>query len=223
MSINKSKYFNQVVFFILGLFIVISFESCNTQDDMAPVITLIGNDSIDNHPLNQEYVDAGATALDETDGDMTTSIFVENTVNEDYVGWYSVVYNCVDKAGNSAIPVTRSVKVINYSWGYASPTYNALETQGPPGNDTCTYVMNFSASLEVNNRMIFTSFACDPDITAYADIDGTLIVIPFQTFEDSIRRISFQGAGSINDTMIYINYTRYTDTLTSYWNATFVR
>ncbi len=222
MRLNNLKYIKQVAFIIVGLFILISFESCNSKDDMAPVISLLGNAS-QKHSLNDPYIDAGATALDETDGDITNNIFVENTVDVNYFGDYLVTYTCVDKAGNEAIPVSRIVIVENDSWGYAD-TYSALETQ-VYGTDACTYTVDFTASWEVNNRMIFTSFACNPDLLAYANIDDTLIVIPFQTFEDSVQKISFQGAGFIseNDSLIYIQYSRITDTLTTYWNAWFER
>ena len=223
MSLNNLKYIKQVAFIIVGLFILISFESCNSKDDLAPVITLLGNAS-EISSLNKPYVDAGAKALDETDGDISNNIFVENTVDINYFGDYLVTYTCVDKAGNEAIPVSRSVRIINNSYSYAD-IYSAMETQ-VYGTDTCTYMVNFTASLEINNRMFFTSFACEPDITVFAEIDDTLIIIPFQTFEDSIRRISFQGSGFIseNDSLFFIEYSRKIDTQDmTYWNATIVR
>lgn len=204
---------------IVGFIIAISFESCNTKDDMAPVITLIGSEALE-HPLNETYVDAGATALDETDGDLTSSIFVDNAVDVDYFGDYYVTYTCVDKAGNEAIPVSRKIRVINSSWQKAG-NYAAMETQVFPMKDTCYYGMYFDVDFTVNNRLIFTSFACEVGLPVYADISNNLIVIPFQSIVDSVHNMGFQGAGYINDTLIYIEYTRTTDTLTSYWNATF--
>lgn len=80
------------------------------EDTTAPVITLLG-DSVVNVPLNGVYVDAGATALDNIDGDITGSIFVTNHVDTSIAGTYLVTYNVNDAAHNTAIEVTRTVVV----------------------------------------------------------------------------------------------------------------
>ncbi len=82
-----------------------------TSDTIAPVITLSGSATIS---LNQgeTYTDAGATADDETDGDISTNISVGgDTVDTATVGSYSITYNVSDAAGNIAIQVTRTVNV----------------------------------------------------------------------------------------------------------------
>ena len=77
---------------------------------MAPVLTLNGAASVD-IPSGNAYTDAGATAVDNIDGDITTSIVVGNTVNTAVVGSYTVTYNVQDFAGNAAVQVTRTVNV----------------------------------------------------------------------------------------------------------------
>ena len=57
------------------------------------------------------YVDAGATALDDIDGDITEEITVVNPVNTGAVGSYDVTYNVNDAGGNSATEVVRRVTV----------------------------------------------------------------------------------------------------------------
>ena len=81
-------------------------------DVEAPVITLIGGSEVE-IPLGQAYVDAGATAADNLDGDISANIIVSNSVNVNQVGSYSVVYNVVDSNGNYATPVIRTVIVIS--------------------------------------------------------------------------------------------------------------
>ncbi|WP_282166082.1 immunoglobulin-like domain-containing protein, partial [Cellulophaga baltica] len=75
----------------------------NPADTTAPAITLVGADVTINQ--GQEYTDQGATALDDVDGDITTDIVVDNTVNKDVVGTYTVTYNVSDDAGNAATEV----------------------------------------------------------------------------------------------------------------------
>jgi len=222
MSLNNLKYINRVIFLIVGLIIAISIESCNTKDELAPIITLNGADSVKSHPLNQVYWDEGATAIDETDGDISENIFVESNVNEDLLGWYEVTYNVVDKAGNSALPVSRSVRVINQGYLYDGD-FMAYEFMVYPEKDTCSYYTYFDLDSTVNLRMIFTNFACEENLNIYADMNGSLLEIPLQFIQDSTHNMSIQGAGYINDTLVYLEYLKTTDTLSSTWNSTFIR
>ena len=57
------------------------------------------------------YTDAGATATDNYDGDLTSSIVTVNSVDTSVVGSYTVTYNVSDAAGNAATQVTRTVNV----------------------------------------------------------------------------------------------------------------
>jgi hypothetical protein len=79
-------------------------------DAVAPVITLSGATSLD-IPSGTAYSDAGASAVDNIDGDLTSSIVVNNPVNTAVVGSYTVTYNVRDFAGNAATQVTRTVTV----------------------------------------------------------------------------------------------------------------
>jgi hypothetical protein len=92
--------------------LLIAFISCKktSKDKTAPVITLIGDASV---YVNKgtPYVDAGATASDETDGDITGSIVVNNPVNVNVEDTIYVTYNVSDKAGNEAEEVKRKVIV----------------------------------------------------------------------------------------------------------------
>jgi surface protein with Ig-like domain/Big-like domain-containing protein/VCBS repeat protein len=79
-------------------------------DTTAPVITRLGNATV-TLTVGGTYTDAGATALDDTDGDLTSSIVTVNPVNTATAGTYTVTYNVSDVAGNAAIEVTRTVTV----------------------------------------------------------------------------------------------------------------
>ena len=81
----------------------------NPVDTTAPIITILGNNP-ENVLLNGIYTDAGATALDNLDGDLTSQISVVNNVNTAIAGTYPVTYTVSDLAGNTAI-ATRTVNV----------------------------------------------------------------------------------------------------------------
>jgi hypothetical protein len=77
----------------------------------APVITLTGSATV-NLTVGNAYADAGATATDAEDGDITASIVVGGLpINTGVAGTYTVTYNVTDSAGSAATEVRRTVIV----------------------------------------------------------------------------------------------------------------
>ena len=81
-------------------------------DTTAPVITLLGEDPV-TLEVGDTYIDAGATAIDNYDGDITSSIVTVNPVDTNAVGAYMLSYNVSDASGNAAVEVTRTVNVVD--------------------------------------------------------------------------------------------------------------
>ncbi len=79
-------------------------------DSAKPVITLIG-EAGEVVEAGSVYVDAGASANDNIDGDISANIKVQSNVNTAELGDYSVSYNVLDESGNAAISINRSVTV----------------------------------------------------------------------------------------------------------------
>ncbi len=100
----------KLIFIIL--LIPIIFFSCKktSSDKTAPTLTLKGLQTF-NSEKDSTYVDAGATAYDETDGDISSNIVVVNPVDIHTIDTYYITYNVKDKAGNSATEVKRKVVV----------------------------------------------------------------------------------------------------------------
>lgn len=180
-----------------------------------------GDDTV-YHVLNQVYVDAGATATDETDGNVTSNIYIDNQVNEDRIGEYIVNYSVVDKAGNEAPPVSRVVFVYNTGIEYYGD-YHAEEEEVFPGQAICSYPSYIWVDSTVNNRIVFLDFACSIQREIVADVYDSVIIIPFQLIQDSLIDLSVQGSGSINDSLVFFEYTKIDSISTTYWNATFNR
>jgi hypothetical protein len=80
-------------------------------DTVAPLITLTGASSITQF-LHTVYTDAGATALDLQDGDVTTAMVTAGTVDTAISGDYFITYDVTDAHGNVALQVTRTVHII---------------------------------------------------------------------------------------------------------------
>ena len=87
-----------------------------TEDTTPPVITLIGASTI-NLNVGDTYNEQSATATDNQDGNLTSSIVIAGSVNTNSAGTYLVNYNVSDAAGNAAIQVTRTVNVSDPSSG----------------------------------------------------------------------------------------------------------
>jgi len=93
--------------------------SVNDLDEVNPVITLLWAATV-NLLVNDSYTDAGATASDNVDGDITWDIVEINPVDTTIAGSYTVSYNVDDAAGNSATEVTRTVNVNALAPGWVS-------------------------------------------------------------------------------------------------------
>ena len=81
-------------------------------DTTPPVISLIGAGTI-NLNVGDSYNELGATATDNYDGNISSSIIIGgDVVDNNNAGTYVVTYNVSDAAGNAANEVTRTVNVI---------------------------------------------------------------------------------------------------------------
>ncbi|WP_296385131.1 immunoglobulin-like domain-containing protein [Winogradskyella sp.] len=120
------------------------------QDTTIPVITLIGASTI-NLNIGDSYIEPGATALDNFDGDITGNIVITGTVNTASAGTYFVNYNVNDIAGNSANTVTRMVVV-------------AVDTTAP--------IINLIGASTIN--LITGDTYTDQGATATDNVDGNL-------------------------------------------------
>jgi hypothetical protein len=80
-------------------------------DEVAPVITLKGEQSV-TIKVGENYEDAGATANDDVDGDITQSIEITGLIITGTPGIYTLTFKVKDKSGNAAAPVVRTIKVV---------------------------------------------------------------------------------------------------------------
>jgi VCBS repeat-containing protein len=79
-------------------------------DSTAPMLTLRGEQTV-NIVIDAPFADAGATALDDVDGDVSSRIVVSGSVDTTVLGTYTLTYSVTDLSGNAATPVTRTVNV----------------------------------------------------------------------------------------------------------------
>ena len=138
-----------------------------TLDTTPPIITLLGDNPV-NLYVDDPYTDAGATASDNVDGDITTKIDVVNPVKTDTAGIYTITYNVSDAAGNKATEVTRTVNV--------NPVAPTSDTTAP------VITLNGVSPMSLTVGDTFT----DPGATAFDAIDGSVAVITSGSVDTSI-------------------------------------
>ena len=133
------------------------------MDSVAPILTLEGEASL---KIDQgtTYVDAGASATDNVDGDLTAKIVVTGEVNASAAGTYTLTYNVSDAAGNAAQSVSRTVEVekstvtqkltLKAGWNlvsfYVEATDMAPATVLAPIKDQLVQIKNLSKSYDPN-------------------------------------------------------------------------
>jgi len=123
-------------------------RNVTVADPDGPIITLIGDPTV-YVKVNTIYVDAGALAVDDVDGDLTGSVVVVNPVNTSIPGTYVVTYNVTDSNGYPAPEVTRTVIV---------------DGEAP------VITLNGPAELEITQHSSYT----DQGATATDDVDGDI-------------------------------------------------
>lgn len=104
------------VLFSLALFVVIFTTGCLVEteeepDTTLPIIAIIGKNP-DTINVGDIYIDSGAVAADDIDGDISSLIIVQNGVDTSTPGAYKVTYTVSDIAGNLA-QVSRDVLVLD--------------------------------------------------------------------------------------------------------------
>ena len=82
------------------------------DDQIAPIIELNGDAEII-LSVGTEYVELGAVASDNIDGDITDRVIISDTLNTNKVGVYTLVYSVKDACGNETITY-RTIEVVDY-------------------------------------------------------------------------------------------------------------
>jgi len=80
-------------------------------DIQAPAIALVGEASL-LVAVGDVYIEKGATATDNVDGDLSAELVIDNPVDSGIVGEFTVRYSVTDAAGNVGY-ATRQVEVVN--------------------------------------------------------------------------------------------------------------
>jgi hypothetical protein len=158
-----------------------------------PVISLVGTSSV-THEAATSYTDAGATAVDALDGNLTASIVVaghgfDNTA----IGDHNVTFNVSDAGGNAAAEKVRTVTVvdttapvitligdsnmshgINTAWN--DPGTTAIDTRD--GNLSAQVAVSGTVDVNATGANVLTYNVSDAAGNAATTVTRTVNVIP---------------------------------------------
>ncbi len=95
-------------------------EPTAMPDTIPPVISVTGSTGIVLH-IDSPYTEQGATAFDNTDGDISHMVMAQGFVDVYTPGTYNVTYTVSDTAGNTAVAI-RTIRVISPTTVFNTPT-----------------------------------------------------------------------------------------------------
>ena len=190
---------------VSSLFIV----GCSKDDTEAPIISLIGSNPFQLEML-QTYSEPGATAEDNEDGDISSSINIDASEIENRLpATYNVYYSVSDAAGNPADAIR---EVVVYATNDAMvDSYSVIDICGTgAAADTILYQQNITAT--VASTITFNKFAdysSNTGITATVAGNGA-ITLPFQpalNIGTASEDHDFAGTGTVTLNGFILNYT----------------
>ena len=128
-----------------------------STDTTKPVITLNGNEII-NIQKGNNFTDPGATAIDNNDGDITSTLYINGSVDTTKIGTYVLVYIAKDNACNVSV-ATRIINVKD-------------DIPNPPPVDQTAPELKLRGDNPINIKVgeIFN----DPGAEANDNIDGNI-------------------------------------------------
>lgn len=188
---------------IISFFTLLIISACSKDDTTAPVITINGtNPYVLLWGSDSTYLDPGAIATDDFDGEITCE--VSGSVDMFSAGVYTITYSATDVAENS-ISAPRTVIIdaaAVLAGNFSIENYIGVEY------DT-TYNDTIYVTDSDYNKISFKHFAGIKNAEVYANISGTSISIPEQNVfcGEPAENKTFSGTGTFsNDTAFTINY-----------------
>lgn len=126
------------------------------EDKTVPSLKLKGNDTI--YVIqNGIYKEEGVEAIDNCDGDITSLVTKEGSVNTKVPGTYEITYKVTDKSGNTSSIKRRVVVYKNISSGCIDPGVIYLTFDDGPQAGTTEQILNILKEENVKATFFVTS------------------------------------------------------------------
>jgi peptidoglycan/xylan/chitin deacetylase (PgdA/CDA1 family) len=136
-------------------------------DESVPLTFTLNGDAVMDWPVGEDFVDPGAYAFDELEGDISKNVTVESNVNKDVIGTYTCFYYITD-VDNTRLSLSRTVNVkdmtppnisisganvyLRRGTQYVDPGYNAVDNL----DGDITGNVEVSSNVDVNSIGVYT-------------------------------------------------------------------
>ncbi len=161
-----------------------------SNDNTPPVITLLGD-----NPYYIErgftYSDPGVLALDNSDGDITSNVITNGSVNTSVVGEYTLRFDVVDSNGNAATTVLRRV-VVQPDGSGPVITLNGADTIVVDVNTT--YTDAGATSIDF----------VDGNLTSSIQVTGSVNTAVLGTYYITFNSSDLQGNASTKKRVVFV-------------------
>jgi len=172
-----------------------------TTDNTKPVITLLGSSPV-TVEAGSVYTDVGATALDNYDGVLNSSIVKGGLpVNTNVLGAHIVTYDVTDAHSNAAIQVTRTVNVVD-----TTPPVITLLGSSPVTVALGSAYTDAGATALDNYDGVLTSFIVTGGLPVDTNVLGTHIVTYDVTDTHSNPAIQVTRTVNVSGTLPSVRY-----------------
>ncbi|NVJ60249.1 MAG: DUF5011 domain-containing protein [Gammaproteobacteria bacterium] len=157
-------------------------------DSTPPTLTLQGESEMTIN-VGDTFTDPGVIATDDVDGNITSRVQVQGSVNSELEGTYSLTYRVSDTAGNQATPLTRTIIVAASGGGNGGDTPTSSNSLQPSSR------LDFNARLTSSNGNYRLYFQTDGNLVL-RDINGNAIWSS-GTHNQGGDRFVFQSDGNL--------------------------
>lgn len=185
-------------------------DNYGQADIINPVVTILGDNPASIFAGNT-YNDAGATATDDIDGDITNKIIVTSTVNPKYPGTYTVTYTVKDTSSNQTT-ARRTVHVIDNTgpiitfeptgdtnYAKSKSTIVTVTDTGAINNDSLKYVWTTSLS-QPGVTEFTTAFTNKQTITTPSGATGSYYLWIMASDNSNNETITSSNAFNLDNT-----------------------
>jgi len=183
-------------------------------DGTPPVITMKGQDTVVLEQCTPSYTDAGATAMDNIDGNLTSAIVTTGSVDLKKDGTYYIRYNVSDNSGNKAVEKVRTVIVkkdnvppVFSLKGNAKMIWEVLNPWVDPGynvNDTCSGVdtVNITGTVDGSKLGVYQL-----EYTAYDKAGNSAVLTREVTVADTSDPVVWLNGYAVNYVEVHTPFT----------------
>jgi len=131
------------------------------MDKIPPEITLNGNSETSVY-LGKKYIELGAKAIDNMDGDVTDKIVISGEINNQTLGVYEIKYSATDSLGNVGTAIRKvSVKELPSSLSCGEKGVIYLTFDDGPNNTYTPIILDVLKEYDVKATFFITSKGSD--------------------------------------------------------------